>query len=390
MQINNWSDLLANKRLSKTVRDENNDLIILGTQTKATFKKQDQWQPYAMTVADLAAAIGGGGGGVSFALKSGNFIQLQEQVGEGENTIKSTSFTPAENSVITISAISIPNGLRWRGEFTTGTPADGLGDYLQNDVVYTDLGSPSLYKTWFALDDQTIPGATAPPTSGVSNAFWGQLGVEGNPGVDGFRTAILTLYKWVNSGTAPSTSLPTGSAAYTWATGLWTVSGVTVNGWTTTIPAPTPGYHLYKIDTLLTNNNTDPSSTVSISGSPVVEYLSYAGANGGAIINMGSTENASFIVAATAAGTLVKCQTGASTNIVVTVNGTTLSGMAIGAQTMFVWDSGTGGSVSFVAAGGASITSANSMTYTRTVGSFVTLIKSSATVFYLVGDLAPY
>ncbi len=386
MQINNWSDLLAAKRLSKTVRDENNDLIILGTNTKGSYKKQDTWQPYAMTVADLAAAIGGGGGGVSFALKAGSFIQLSEQIGEGDNVPKETSFIPAENSVITIAAISIPNGLRWRGAFNSPTAG---ATFEINDVVYTDLGSPSLYTTWFALQAQPVSGAVAPPASGTSNAYWGQLGVEGNPGVDGFRTAVLTLYKWVNSSTAPTGTFPSGNAVYTWATGAWDTTGVTLNTWSTTIPAPSSGQYLYKIDTILTNNNTDPTSTVSISGSPVVEYLSYAGANGGAIIDVSSAVQASsFSVAATDAGKLIRVNT-AGSDLIITVDSATLTGMSVGAQVMFVWDAGTsGGSLTF--GGTATLTSANSMRFFRTVGSFVTLIKLDATNFYLVGDLAPY
>lgn len=387
MQINNWSDLLANKRLSKTVRDENNDLIILGTQTKATFKKQDQWQPYAMTFADLAAAIGGGGGGVSFALKAGTFIQLNEQIGAGEDAVKDGSFIPAENSVITISAISIPNGLRWRGEFTNGTPTDGLGNYLQNDVVYTDLGSPSLYKTWFALDDQTVPGATAPPTSGESNAFWGQLGVEGNPGVDGFRTAVLTLYKWVNSSTLPSGSgnVPSGTSTYTWASATFTNPG-TLNGWSQTIPAPTAGYHLYKATVVAANNLTTATTTGIDWSSATIEYLAYAGANGGAIIDVSTAEKtSSYTIQNTDGSKLIRLNTGTSTDITITAG--TLGGMQNGAQVMFVWSAGTGGSVVF---SGAGIVSANSMLNLRTVGSIATLIKLSDSNFFLAGDLAPY
>lgn len=381
MQINNWSDLLANKRLSKTVRDENNDLIILGTQTKAAFKKQDQWQPYAMTVADLAAAIGGGGG-VSFGLKAGTFIQIEENGDPQTGT-----FIPAENSEITISAISIPNGLRWRGEFTTGTPADGLGDYLQNDVVYTDLGSPSLYKTWFALEGQTVPGAIAPPTSGVSNASWGQLGVEGNPGDAGQRTATLDLYKWVNSSTVPSGvgNVPSGTSTYTWASATFT-NPVTLNGWSQTIPAPTKGYYLYKATVVVTNNSTLPDTTSIDWSGATIEYLAYAGADGGAIIDVTTAEKTTdYTVLNTDAGKLIRFNTGTSTTITVTVG--SLTGMQNGSQVMFTWSNGTGGTVVFA---GAGIKSPNSMLNLRTLYSSATLVKLADNSFYLVGDLAPY
>lgn len=603
MQINNWSDLLANKRLSKTVRDENNDLIILGTQTKATFKKQDQWQPYAMTFADLAAAIGGGSG-VSFLLEAGNFIQIEEN-----GAIKSGPFIPAENSEITISAISVPNGLRWRGDFnspTTGTT------FEINDVVYTNLGSPTLYQTWFALQAQPVAGATAPPTTGYSNTYWGQLGVQGTKGTNGAtihqgtatpppagtgivndyyfntttkilygpklvitdwtnvvetnlsgddglntatvmlyaknntpsiapivttsgstsinfttgaitdtpsgwtttipataddvlwviqqyasantdtdtlpnsnwstprilsqkgaqgdaatitlaptqtvnygtpasvtnlgsssaaqfeftipsgpaatitpgtatalasgatptvtmapggtpsaaifnfgipagqagqRTAVLTLYKWVNSATAPTSSFPSGSATYTWSSALWNTTGVTTpNGWSTTIGAPTKGWYLYKIDTVVTDNTTLPTSTVTLSGSPTVQFVSYAGADGGAVIDVSTAEqSASYTVLATDASKLIRFNTGASTTITVTVG--TLAGMQNGSQVMFTWSAGTGGTVVFA---GAGIKSPNSMLNLRTLYSSATLVKLADNSFYLVGDLAPY
>ena len=145
-----------------------------------------------------------------------------------------------------------------------------------------------------------------------------------------------------------------------------------------------------RIDTILTNNNTDPTSTVTISGSPTVQYVSYAGNDGGAIITMGSSQSASFNASPSDAGTLVKINTGTSTAVTITVNDTILAGMSIGAQIMFVWDAGTGGSILFNNTGGATFSSANDMKNFRTKGSFTTLIKSSATAFYIIGDLAPY
>lgn len=177
MQINNWSDLLKSKRLAKTPRDLNNDLVIIGTNTTGSFKKQDTWQPYAMTLSDLAAAIGGGGGGggVSFSLLAGDYTVIQEN-----GTPITTPFIPAENSTITIGAVSVPNGLNWRGTWSNVT-----SNYVYNDVVSVVVGG--VYYTYWMYNDAATPPAGEPlpsfPTT--SNTYWAQLGLQGPAGAPG-------------------------------------------------------------------------------------------------------------------------------------------------------------------------------------------------------------
>jgi hypothetical protein len=375
MQINNWSDLLKSKRVSKTPRDLDNDLVIIGTYTGAGLKKQDPWQPYAMTLNDLAAAIGGGGGGgVSFQLLADEFIEIYEN-----GSIKTAAFTPAENSIIKIKAESIPNGLRWRGEFTTGLPSNPAGNYDINDVVYM-IDASGRYKTYFAKQSQNVPGAQAPSTTSYSNTYWAQLGDNS------YRFAILTLYKWVNSGTAPSTNLPLGNAVYNWVTKIWDVSGVTLNDWSTTIPAPTAGWYLYKIDTVLANNDSSGTDTIPVGST--VSYLSYAGADAGAIVTAFTTKSADYSIAAGDRGTVIDVDT-TNSNSIITITPGTPPGFATGGQVIINWRSASNSAVDKVIINATNVTSANNMNRLRTPGSMATLIYRGGGNWLLAGDLIP-
>jgi len=387
MQINNWADLLKNKRLAKTPRDLDNDLVIIGTNTQGNLKKQDTWQPYAMTLADLASAIGGGGGGVSFQLLADGYTEIFEKEEGSPNYFqKNSAFTPAENSIIKISTVSIPNGLNWRGTWNVAT-----AKYAYNDVVsVVDPDDNNLYYTYWMKNDSGgfVPAGYALPytTSDASNLYWAQLGVQGPKGTDGYRTAVLTLYKWVNSSTVPTTELPSGTSDYDWITGTFTPP-TTPESWSQTIGAPTPGWYLYKISKIITNNDTTTPETVTW-GTETPEYLSYAGANAGAIIDVSTAaKSASYTVQTTDGGKLITFDTAASALEITVPN---LAGMPNGSQVMFVWNSGSpGGTLKFVDSS-TTLTSANSMLFFRAIGSSATLVKLTNTTFYIAGDLAPY
>lgn len=166
MQINNWSDLLANKRLSKTVRDENNDLIILGTNTKAAYKKQDQWQPYAMTFADLAAAIGTQTS--TFTFTPNGVIQINGA---------SVPVLVTAGETVTFNVPNIPNNLVWKGLWDDGT------NYSIGDAVYyiDTTPDPDVYRTYVAIADNI--NAT-PPTSTEFDTNWAMLGMQGPSGIN--------------------------------------------------------------------------------------------------------------------------------------------------------------------------------------------------------------
>ena len=89
-------------------------------------------------------------------------------------------FTIEDLDSFIINSSSVPNGLNWRGSFlapSTGTTFD------INDVVYTTTGTTAVYRTWFAIQQQNVSGAVAPPTgTEYSNDYWALLGTQGPPG----------------------------------------------------------------------------------------------------------------------------------------------------------------------------------------------------------------
>lgn len=105
-----------------------------------------------------------GAGGVTISLNSGTYNQGPLTISNGD--------------LLSISATSVPNGLNWQGAYNSGDT------YAINDVVYTNTGSPAIYKTWFAIG--AVPAGQAPPTgTDLSNTYWALLGTQGPPGNTG-------------------------------------------------------------------------------------------------------------------------------------------------------------------------------------------------------------
>ena len=108
-------------------------------------------------------------GGITLSFNSGTYS-------EGPFTIENLD-------ELTINSSSVPNGLNWRGDFNN--PSTGA-TFEINDVVYTTTGSPAVYRTWFAIQQQNVSGAVAPPTNtDYSNAYWALLGTQGPAGDQG-------------------------------------------------------------------------------------------------------------------------------------------------------------------------------------------------------------
>lgn len=337
MQINNWSDLLKSKRVSKTPRDLENDLVIIGTYTGGGLKKQDPWQPYAMTLSDLAAAIGGGGGGgVSFQLYAdpAGFTEIYEKTeSSSEYLIKTSPFTPGENSIIKFNTVSIPNGLNWRGSWNIAT-----ANYVYNDVVsYVDPGTNIYYTYWMYNDAATPPaGFNLPIMDGVSsNIYWAQLGLEGPAGR---RSAYMDLYLWNNG---IPTLLPSGTSVYTWANGTFT-NPATLNGWSQTIGTPGSGQTLYRLSLFVSNDDTDATTTTanwstvttpqSIGYSAVTAAATVAG-----FVNITGSVS-TYILSGTDVGKVILVSS--SSNIQIIVPNLPDTTYPVGAQTMIVKLSG--------------------------------------------------
>ena len=168
-------------------------------------------------------------------------------------------------------------------------PAAVLGQTLYiARTIYADTGTSSTSSvTW------TATTATSISASGSNGAN----GTNGTNGSNGYRTAFLEVYQWNN--TTP-TSFPSGTSIYTWSNGSFTAPA-TLNGWSLTPGASTPGYSLYACSVTYADTNT--SSTSSVTWSTSTAYVvGYSGVNGstGATGATGSAGSATFLVTRTA------------------------------------------------------------------------------------------
>jgi hypothetical protein len=133
--------------------------------------------------------------------------------------------------------------------------------------------TPDLYTRRFPdLLGMSVDTGTVTYTITVKNAFGVstvltlkqtltkvRAGVAGGPGANGWRTAILELYKW--SASAP-TGFPSGNSTYTWATGSFGLP-TTPNGWSLLPPAAVAGQTLWGCCQTISNQETDAQNTVS-------------------------------------------------------------------------------------------------------------------------------
>jgi hypothetical protein len=151
----------------------------------------------------------------------------------------------------------------------------------------------------------------------------------------------------------------------------------------------------YYIDTTSTNY-TMYGPKQPVTGWTIAQQLDLKGPQGppgGAVIDVSTAlQTANYVMQATDGTKLIRFDTGAS-NLEITIP-ESLSTMVNGSQVIFAWESGlVGGTLKFVQGNpgvGPTLYSPNSMLFFRAIGSMATVIKISDTVYYVIGDLAPY
>jgi len=134
-------------------------------------------------------------------------------------------------------------------------------------AIYIPLKSPSTVLT--AVLDWTN---TSYPIVQVS-----KNGSTGGTGINGTRTAVITMFQWAASSGSLS-AFPSGNSTYTWATGTFTLPS-TPYSWTILPGASVAGYTLFAVDAIYSDNLT--SATSSIPWTTSVAYpVGASGVNG--------------------------------------------------------------------------------------------------------------
>jgi hypothetical protein len=278
-----------------------------------------------VSVTDIGIGGGGGGGGgtmSSFDVSSTGGITLSVNAGA---TYTEGPFTIENLDELIINSSSVPNGLNWRGSFSA--PSSG-STFEINDVVYTTTGSPAVYRTWFAIQEQPVSGAVAPPTNtDYSNAYWALLGTQGPAGTPGSQGAA---------------GLPSATATF----GFKPVSATGVYTTITTSGTPGDGTNDVGKIFLLNNNSTTAGELV---------VTINAGLSGGASSSSGWPFNSQ-----------------------ITFMNVTADALTNGNPT---------GAVKIVGASGVTIKSADGANYLRTQYSSCSVVRYSANEYYMFGDL---
>lgn len=219
-----------------------------------------------------------GNSGAEFIF-DGNDIALYDPMGNPIFTAAGISYDALSNAPLSLADINSLEAAKLLGIETGATRNAYLGEwdvdttYQYGDVVTKD-GS-----AWTYIYGLPTSGNAPPTLPTTSNLIWGlyaSQGPQGDPGVNGTRTAILDMY--IASATVPTT-FPSGTSTYTWATGQFTAPG-TPNGWTITPPTPDAGEVLYVIRQLYSDQLTTADSTVTWSATALREAGGANGADG--------------------------------------------------------------------------------------------------------------
>lgn len=161
---------------------------------------------------------------------------------------------------------------RWSANAPTTFPA-GSSTYTWATGQFT---APGTLNGWSLTPPAPVKGQTLwvarqiyadSGSSATSSVSWvtssayssTAAGNDGVNGANGWRTAVLELYRW--SASAPTT-FPSGTSTYTWATGVFTAPG-TANGWSLVPGAPVAGQTLWACSVSYADTGTSSTSTVT-------------------------------------------------------------------------------------------------------------------------------
>lgn len=173
-----------------------------------------------------------------------------------------TSNFPSGNSTYTWST----------GQFTAPENLNGWSLIPPTPVIGQTL--------WIARTIYSDSSTTAESTVAWNASSAKALSRSGNNGNNGYRTAVLELYKW---STDTPTLFPAGTSVYTWADGTFTIPG-TQNGWLLVPGSPAQGQKLYACSVSYTDNLTgaeSPPITWNTSTAYIVGYAGIDGDDGG-------------------------------------------------------------------------------------------------------------
>jgi hypothetical protein len=169
-----------------------------------------------------------------------------------------TGVTGTRTAVITM--------YQWANTTPTVFPT-GTSTYTWATGVYTSASTPN---GWTITPGTSIAGDILYAcdaiyadnlTTSTSTITWSTSSAYsvGAAGVNGTRTAVITMYQWASS---VPTVFPSGTSTYTWATGVYTAA-TTSNGWTITPGASVAGDILYACDAIYADSLTTPTSTIT-------------------------------------------------------------------------------------------------------------------------------
>lgn len=166
-----------------------------------------------------------------------------------------SSFTPASGSMILLEAGDpVASGVTYSVASSSNLTISinsSTGSYTVS-AMSADTGTATLRATYSGKTFDKVY-----TLSKVKEGAAGSTGATGAAGTNGLNNAVVTLYK--RGATSPS--VPFGTFTYTFATGALT--GGTINGWTSDIPA-TDGNPLWSI-TALASSNTSTASIAAAS-----------------------------------------------------------------------------------------------------------------------------